>query len=84
MLDSQTAYSLLDWPTRARVACSPQGEIMKLTRLTAILGLAALLGACGVTPQPSLGAENTPNGVQVYGTIDLGVGKTSGAGTGQR
>ena len=57
---------------------------MKLTRLTAILGLAVLLGACGVTPQPSHGADNTPNGVQVYGTIDLGVGKTSGAGTGQR
>ena len=57
---------------------------MNLTRLIAIVGLTALLGACGVTPQPSHGADNTPSGVQVYGTIDLGVGKTSGSGAGQR
>ena len=57
---------------------------MNLTRLAAIVGLAALLGACGATPQPSHGADNTPNGVQVYGTIDLGVGKSSGSAPGQR
>ena len=43
-----------------------------------------MLAACGATPQPSHGADNTPNGVSVYGTIDLGVGKTSSSGTGQR
>jgi hypothetical protein len=53
---------------------------MNLSRLTVIVGLAALLGACGVSPQPSHGADHTPSGVQVYGTIDLGVGKSSSSG----
>ena len=57
---------------------------MNLTRLTVIVAMATLMSACGVTPQPSHGADNAPSGVQVYGTIDLGVGKTSGSGTGQR
>jgi uncharacterized lipoprotein len=43
-----------------------------------------VLAGCGVTPQPSHGADNTPSGVSAYGTIDLGVGKRSGSGTGQR
>lgn len=43
-----------------------------------------VLAGCSATPQPSHGADNTPSGVSVYGTIDLGVGKSSGSSASQR
>ncbi|ARU06428.1 hypothetical protein CCO03_18760 [Comamonas serinivorans] len=52
--------------------------------IAASMAAAAWLTGCGVTPQPSHGADNTPSGVSVYGTIDLGVGKSQGSGVSQR
>lgn len=57
---------------------------MIFRQLAAAAAMIALLSGCGVTPQPSHGADNSPNGVSVYGTIDVGVGKTSASGAGQR
>ena len=48
-----------------------------LIRSAALAALVSALAACGVTPQPSHGAESTPSGVQVYGTIDVGAGKVN-------
>ena len=53
---------------------------IKPWRLAASIALVVGLTACGVTPQPSHGADNAPNGVSVYGTIDMGVGKSQGSG----
>lgn len=41
-----------------------------------LLAMALGLSGCTATPKPSHGADNTPSGVSVYGTVDVGIGKS--------